>query len=1308
VAEAGANQIDEILAPGYTAVKTVATGFAGPVALAVDRNGNLYVANASSAHAVEKLTAASNYSIRSTLSSSFTTPFGIAIDASGNVFVADKGATAITELVAVDGEVPAAPAVRTYGSFATPMSIAVDPAGNIYVADSGSGTITELTAADNYTTSLSLASGIGSAAGVAVDSKGNVYYSDSDASRNTVTELDLADVPALAFLSSAYQTLSSDSPKSVIISNIGAGAGSDISLSSLSVNTTTANAPNSFSQVAGVGTPADCSSTTALTSGGSCNVSVSFTPQYAELINGTVGFTYTSSSAAGSPAILLTGTGTKATPVLNWAAPASIVYGTDLTGVLNATAMNGTDSVAGTFAYSEQIGAGSPSAVTASTVLPPGTYTLTVHFTPADTANFDTPAAAQVTLIVNKATLTVSVNDASRAYGAANPTFSGTVSGLLPGDTVTTAYSTTATATSPVGNYPITATVTGADTANYTITTAPGTLSVTQAPLSVVVQDATRTYGAANPAFTGTITGLQNGDTVTTTYSTTAAAASVVGTYPITAAISGAAAGNYNLTVTAGKLAVTQAPLTIVVHDATRVYGAANPTFSGTITGLQNGDTVTAAYSTTATAASAVGTYPISAVVSGASATNYNPTITAGKLTVTQAPLSVAVHDATRVYGAANPAFTGTITGLQNGDTVTTAYSTTAIASSAVGSYPITATISGAVAGNYNPTVTAGKLTITQATLTVTAQDATRAFGAANPAFTAVIAGYVNGDGPSSLTGAPAFSTTATATSPAGTYPITPSVGTLAATNYSFSFVPGKLIVGQATPKITWPAPADITYGTALSSAQLNATSMVPGTLVYTPPAGTVLNAGSGQTLSVTLSPTDKSDYASTTATVSITVNVATPTIAFAVPNHTYTDAPFPVAATSNSTGAITYSVISGPATLSGSTVTLSGAGTVTLQASQAAAGNYGVGTQTTSFSVAPATATLQFAAIPDETYGNSAFSVRATSSSNGPVTYSVISGPATMDASTGLVTLTGAGTVTIGASQAATQGYAASAAQITIAVAKEASQLAVAASSASIDPNQPVTLTATVSPAVLGTPSGTVTFFSGTTQLADPVVLTDGIAKLVVFSLASGSDPISATYSGDANFLTSSSSLTGGITVAPLAFTMSASPSSQTGAPGTTFTYQLTVTPTFGAYPGSVTFSASGLPAGANATFSPSSIAANSGAQTVTVTVTTAKATAAVQSAFSGGRLLPAALALLFLPLFGTRRMRQQGRRFGYFLGLVLLAVAGVVTTVGITGCGSSVFMQQPSNQPQKYDITVTATSGAVQQASTVTLTLE
>ena len=70
---------------------------------------------------------------------------------------------------------------------------------------------------------------------------------------------------------------------------------------------------------------------------------------------------------------------------------------------------------------------------------------------------------------------------------------------------------------------------------------------------------------------------------------------------------------------------------------------------------------------------------------------------------------------------------------------------------------------------------------------------------------------------------------------------------------------------GDAT--ITWSAPADITYGTALGATQLNATPNVPGSFVYSPVAGTVLNAGAGQTLSVTFTPTDAANYTGATAT---------------------------------------------------------------------------------------------------------------------------------------------------------------------------------------------------------------------------------------------------------------------------------------------------------------------------------------------------------------------------------------------------------------------------------------------------------
>ena len=78
--------------------------------------------------------------------------------------------------------------------------------------------------------------------------------------------------------------------------------------------------------------------------------------------------------------------------------------------------------------------------------------------------------------------------------------------------------------------------------------------------------------------------------------------------------------------------------------------------------------------------------------------------------------------------------------------------------------------------------------------------------GQADPAFTVTYTGFVNGDTAAVLTGAPALSTTATAASPAGLYPITPAAGTLAAADYAFAFVPGTLTVVSVT--LTGPATA--------------------------------------------------------------------------------------------------------------------------------------------------------------------------------------------------------------------------------------------------------------------------------------------------------------------------------------------------------------------------------------------------------------------------------------------------------------------------------------------------------------------
>ncbi len=105
----------------------------------------------------------------------------------------------------------------------------------------------------------------------------------------------------------------------------------------------------------------------------------------------------------------------------------------------------------------------------------------------------------------------------------------------------------------------------------------------------------------------------------------------------------------------------------------------------------------------------------------------------------------------------------------------------------------------------------------------------------------------------------------------AGTYPT--GVGASFAGNgiYLASSDTAALTVNKATPVITWNNPADIIYGTALDGTQLNATADVPGSFVYTPPAGTVLGYGT-HNLHVDFTPTDTTNYNNAMKDVSINV----------------------------------------------------------------------------------------------------------------------------------------------------------------------------------------------------------------------------------------------------------------------------------------------------------------------------------------------------------------------------------------------------------------------------------------------------
>ncbi|HVU16558.1 MAG TPA: MBG domain-containing protein [Candidatus Didemnitutus sp.] len=413
--------------------------------------------------------------------------------------------------------------------------------------------------------------------------------------------------------------------------------------------------------------------------------------------------------------------------------------------------------------------------------------------------------SASGTLVIAPAALTVTAANASRAYGDANPTFSAAVSGFVGTDTSAVvsgapSITSTATSTSNVGNYAITPTLGTLSASNYVFTSfVPGTLTISQASATISLGALSATYSGSANAVTATTTPTGLG--VAVTYDGNSAAPTNAGSYAIAATVTDS---NYSGSAT-GTLVIAPAGLTVTATGATKVYGASNPTFSATYSGFVGSDTAAVVsgspmLTTTATSTSGVGSYPITPAAGSLAAANYTfSNFVAGSLSVTPAPLTVTAQDATRVYGAANPTFTAAFSGLVNGDLPSVvsgfpAITTTASATSGVGNYAITPTAGSLTAANYSfSNFVAGSLSVTPASLTVTADNAQRPKNKPNPAFTVHYTGFVNGDTATVLTTAPVAATTAVTNSPAGTYPISVTGG--AAANYTLAYADGTLTV---------------------------------------------------------------------------------------------------------------------------------------------------------------------------------------------------------------------------------------------------------------------------------------------------------------------------------------------------------------------------------------------------------------------------------------------------------------------------------------------------------------------------------
>lgn len=420
-------------------------------------------------------------------------------------------------------------------------------------------------------------------------------------------------------------------------------------------------------------------------------------------------------------------------------------------------------------------------------------------------------------------------------------------------------------------------------------------VSVTAAPPVVTSPAAVAlTYGTAgNYQIVGTntptsysATGLPPGMSINTgTGAITGTPTTTTGS-PFTAnvtATNGGGSGSLPVVFT-----VNKAQLTVTANNASRVFGAANPGFTPAYSGWKNGDTPAVlsgapSLATAATSTSSVGSHTITTTVGTLTTTNYFFNLVNGTLTVTPAPLTVTASSPSKVYNGTNLAVGNPATsGLVAGDSLTGFTGTTSVGPGA-GSF--TTSVSSITttrgASNYSISYVSGSATISKAALTVTANNASRLYGAPEPTFSASYSGWVNGETTAVLTGAPSLTTATTVASNVGVYPITAAAGTQGAANYSLSYFNGTLTISAAAQTVGLsPASATVVTG---NSVIFTASGGQTGVYNW---GGTAGATGAGTTKSVTFNtvgtftvtvqaPSSGNYLASNVATASVTVNAA-------------------------------------------------------------------------------------------------------------------------------------------------------------------------------------------------------------------------------------------------------------------------------------------------------------------------------------------------------------------------------------------------------------------------------------------------
>ena len=607
-----------------TTPKIIASSLSSPYGLAVDAAGDVFIADVDSGQ-VLKVTPAG---IRTVAAAGMLKPTGLAIDGAGNLFVADPLAHAVWEIT------PSGVQTEPMTGLNNPFGLSFDGAGDMFFIDASLDHITKITPEGVQTP---LGSGFNFPAGVAIDNAGNVFV--ADVGNGEVHKITSAGVMT-TFVSGL------DLPANIALDAAGNlyvtefGNGQVIQITPAGVQTTfVSTAVNPFGMVMdGSGNLYYADSATGIVA----KLSRELLPAT------TFAATLVGSTSSNSPKIIgLENIGNASLSFSAITYPADFPEnGSALDDCSTSTPLSIGTSCTFTIDFSPVTpltGKNTLALLSENVNVTSNTLNATSTTQRVPVSGYELSASASVPL-------TVTLIPAARMYGSPNPRFEYAIAGLLTGDSVIVTPQTTATLTSPVGSYPVTATVTGPATAHYTITVKNSTLQVYKSVIYISASNVAVTYGQTPPQPTAyTLYGFVNGDSAAVVtgapvLTTTVTSSTPVGVYRIGVQVGTLTATNYTFDTGysgEGNVAVYKAPLRITANNATMTQGSSVPALTYTLSGFVNGDsasvvTGTASLSTSVTSATKSGRYYINPSQGTLAAQNYDFSYyTSGALTVT-------------------------------------------------------------------------------------------------------------------------------------------------------------------------------------------------------------------------------------------------------------------------------------------------------------------------------------------------------------------------------------------------------------------------------------------------------------------------------------------------------------------------------------------------------------------------------------------------------------------------------------------------------------------------------------------------